>query len=322
MRYLPTYILCIVLAAAVHLDPTGTHLIPVLVGMAIIHGSILLVAAGELSNAKWLKPVKPTLLSFAPWFFLFPLLVKLAPYAWLQHPNRWLDPEFFYLRNVAMLTLIGVIAMVYSRLSLAGKPNARKWAVVYILTFAAVESMVAMDWTMSLDYPWFSTMYTALYMVEAFYAGLVLLGVICFILESRNDSSAGSTVYDGSSLTFGFALFWGGLTFAQYLTIWYGNLPEEVHYFTLRFASTAGVALFTATIVLLFLIPFTALLSHELRKRKGVFLTLALLALTGLFLSRGFQVFPHLHLNFGLLAVQTVAMLGAIGFGLRNGLRE
>lgn len=321
MRLLPLYILCVVLAAAVHLDSTGTHLVPVLLGMALAHGSVLVVASGELSNAKWLKPVKRSLLGFAPLFFLFPLLVKLAPYPWLQHSNRWLDPQFFYLRNVAMLTLLGVVAMIYSRLSLAGKPAARKWAVVYILTFAVVETLVAMDWTMSLDYPWFSTMFPALYMVEAYYAGLVLIAVLCSVLEQRQAGSSGTTVYDGSSLLFGFALFWGGLTFAQYLTIWYGNIPEEVQYFTLRFGHAGGVFLFAGNIVLLFFIPFTTLLSHEARKRARVNLTLACMVLAGLFLSRIFHVFPHLHLNFGFLALETAAMLGVVALMARHGLR-
>ena len=45
---------------------------------------------------------------------------------------------------------------------------------------------------------------------------------------------------------FGFSIFWGGLFFAQYLTIWYGNLPEEVGYFTRRFALPFGEPLFLA----------------------------------------------------------------------------
>lgn len=321
MRLIPLIILCVILVAAVHLDGSGTYIIPVLLGMALAQGSVLVVAAAELSNAKWLTPVKRQLLSFTPLLYLFPFLVRLAPYPWLSHPTRWLRPDFFIVRNVVALGLVAIVASIYARFARAGKPASRKWAVVYILTFVVVQTMVAMDWTMSFDYPWFSTMFPALYMVECFYAGLVLVGIICFVMERRKAGSAGSTVYDGSSLFFGFALFWGGLTFAQYLTIWYGNLPEEVHYFTLRFGLPSGARLFAANILLLFAIPFCTLLVHQARNSTKTYFFLAHLVLLGLFLSRLFHVFPHVELHFGFLAIQTLVMLGIVALVVRHGLR-
>ena len=321
MRLIPLIILCVILVAAIHLDHSGTHIIPVLLGMALAQGSVLVVATAELSNAKWLKPVQRPLLSFTPLLFLFPFLVKLAPYPWLDHPHRWLRPDFFIVRNIVALGLVAIVAAIYAKISLAGKPSGRKWAVAYILTFVVVQTMVAVDWTMSFDYPWFSTMFPALYMVECFYAGLVLLGIICFVMERRQAGSTGSTIYDGSSLLFGFALFWGGLTFAQYLTIWYGNLPEEVHYFTLRFGLPSGTRLFAANILLLFAIPFGTLLVHKARLCNKTYFFLAHLVLLGLFLSRLFHVFPHIELNFGFLAIQTLVMLGIVALVVRQGLR-
>ena len=322
MRLVPLFILSVVLIAAVQLDKSGTHIPPVLLGMALAQGSILVVAAGELSNAKWMKPVKKPLLAFAPWLLLFPFLVKLAPYPWLQHETAYLRADFFLIRNVVGLVLVALVAIIYARLSLAEKPSSRKWAVAYILTFVTVKTMVAVDWTMSFDYPWISTMFPALYMVECFYAGLVLIGIICFVLERRSPGSAGKVTYDGSTLFFGFALFWGGLTFAQYLTIWYANIPEEVHYFTKRFALPSGEAMFAMNIALLFVIPFCTLLVHKARKSPQAYFFLAHLVLLGLLVSRLFHVFPYIQINFGFLALQLAAMLGIVALIVRNGLRE
>jgi hypothetical protein len=321
MRLIPLIILCLVLVAAVHLDQSGTHIIPVLLGMALAQGSVLVVAAAELSNARWLKPVQRPLLAFAPLLFLFPFLVKLGPYRWLEHPNRWLRPDFFIVRNVAALAVVAVVGAIYARISRAGRPSGRKWAVAYILTFVVAQTMVAVDWTMSLDYPWFSTMYPALYLVECFYAGLVLVGIICFARERHRPGSNGTVVYDGASLFFGFALFWGGLTFAQYLTIWYGNIPEEVRYFTLRFGLPSGTRLFAATVALLFAVPFCVLLVHRARQSAPACFFLAHLVLVGLFLSRLFQVFPYINLNPGLLAIQLAAMLGIVALVVRHGVQ-
>jgi hypothetical protein len=218
--------------------------------------------------------------------------------------------------------LAAIAGTLYARASQAGKASARKWAVVYILTFVVVQTMVAVDWTMSFDYPWISTMFPALYMVECFYAGLVLVGIICFARERQAPGTMAKVVYDGSTLFFGFALFWGGLTFAQYLTIWYGNIPEEVHYFTRRFAEPGGVALFATGVILLFVIPFVTLLIHKARKNPRFHFFLALVVIVGLFCARAFHIFIHVSLDYGLLAIQTLAMLGIIAWLVRSSLPE
>ena len=316
----PLLILCAVLVASVHIDASGTHLAQVLLGMALTQGAVLVVAAAELSNAKWIKTVKRPLLALAPLMFVFPLLVRLAPYPWLAHETRWLRGDFFLARNIAGLLLLAVVGNVFRKASLEESVASRKWAVGYILTFVAIKTMVAVDWTMSFDYPWISTMFPVLYMIESVYAGLALVGIICFVHERDNPGSAGSTVYDGASLFFGFALFWGGLFYAQYLTIWYGNIPEEVHYFTRRFALPGGKMFFTLSVLLLFAVPFITLLIHKARHSTQVFFFLVHMVLIGLLLHRVFHVFPYIQLNIGFLVIQSMAMVGAVAFALRRGL--
>jgi hypothetical protein len=320
MKLVPMIILSVVLFGAVYLDKTGTHIAGVLLGLAIAQGAVTVVAAAELSNAKWIQPVKKSLLALVPLLFLFPFLVRLAPYAWLKHENAWLRGDLFVGRNMVVLLVTAVIGWLYSKKTLAEKPSSPRWAVAYILAFVVCQTLVAMDWTMSLDYPWISTMFPVLYMVEAFYAGLALIALICCAMEARKPGSVGGTLYDGATLMFGFGLFWGGLTFAQYLTIWYANIPEEVNYFTLRFAQPAGKFLFAATIMLLFVIPFGLLLIHKLRKSPRGLGYLACLILLGVFVSRLFHMFPHIKLDFGMLAIQTVAMLGCVALLVRGSL--
>jgi hypothetical protein len=326
MKLAPVILCAIVLIAAVALDSTGTYLAPVLLGMALTQGAVLLVAASELSNAKWIAPVKRPLLALTPVLFLFPFLVPFllnrVPYPWLAHPNRWLTQDFFLVRNVVMLVVLAIVANIYRRLTTQGAANSRKWAVIYIFTFVTTKTLVAMDWTMSFDYPWISTMFPALYMIESLYAGIVLVAVLCFVLEQRQPGSVSGILYDGATLFFGFALFWGGLFYAQYLTIWYANLPEEVHYFTLRFHLVGGRAFFYTFIALLFLIPFCTLLIHKARKNPSVMFALAHSVLIGLLLHRVWHILPHVNLNLGLLVVESVAMFGAVAFSMRAALNE
>lgn len=322
MKLVPIIILCAVLVASVHLDTSGSCLPGVLLGMALAQGAVLLVAAATLSNAKWIAPVKRPLLSLAHLLWLFPLLVNLAPYSWRAHETAWLRADLFIIRNVIGLFILAVVGTVFRKVSLANTPSVGKWAVGYILTFVVVKTMVAMDWTMSFDYPWISTMYPAIYMIECMYAGLALTGIICFALERRQAGSAAIAVYDATSLFFGFALFWGGLFYAQYLTIWYGNLPEEVHFFTLRFAAPGGKPFFILTIALLFVVPFVTLLFHKARHSTPVFFFLVHVVLMGLLVHRVFHILPHVNLQLGFLVISTAAMLGAVAFTVRLGLDE
>ena len=320
MKRILLTVLVFVLIGAVHLDRSGTHLPAVLLGMAIVQGAVLLVAAATLTNAKWIAPIQQPLLSLAPLLFLFPFLVQfqhtpylpLPPYPWLGHPTSWLDPNLFAVRNILALLGLAIVGNSFGRVSLANGSSARQWAVVYILTFVVVKTLVAVDWVMSFDYPWVSTMFPAIYMIECLYAGLALAGILCYFRERRQPGSTGDSVYDTASLLFGFGLFWGGLTFAQYLTIWYGNIPEEVHFFTRRFALRGGEQLFAVNVILLFVIPFTVFLIHRIRKSACAVALLALVILAGLMTVRLFHILPHVEFHAGFFILQTLAMLGII----------
>jgi len=314
-------ILCVILLGLVQMDRTGTHLPAVLLGMAIVQGAVLLVAAATLTNANWIAPIQRPLLSLTPLLFLFPFLVQLplgayfplAPYPWIDHPTPWLSPNFFVIRSIVALLALAVVGVRFRRVLQANGSSARQWAVVYILTFVVVKTLVAVDWVMSFDFPWVSTMFPAIYMIECLYAGLAVAGILCFFRERCQPGSTGDSIYDIASLLFGFGLFWGGLTFAQYLTIWYGNIPEEVHFFTRRFALRGGQELFTGSTVLLFLIPFLIFLIHRVRKSPPAVALLAVIILAGLLTARLFHIFPHImQFEAGLFVVQMVAMLGII----------
>ena len=307
MKRLPLLVACAALVVLVQLDKSGTHLLPVLVGMALAMGGVLVVAAAELSNAKWIVPVKRSLLAVAPVLFVFPLLVKVAPYPWLAHENAWLRRDFFVARDVVALLVVAVVGNLFRRASLAESAAKGKWAVAYILTCAAVKTLIAMDWVMSFDYPWVSTMFPVLYMVECFLAGLALLGLICLARRQSDGILA-----DTATLLFGFALFWAGLYFAQYLTIWYGNLPDEVGFYTRRFAIRGGKCLFATNAILLFGLPFTTFLIRRARHNVWVVAAMSLTILAGLLVARLFQVRPYVQLNPSLLLLQLATMLGII----------
>ncbi len=305
-----------------YLDASASKLLTFLLAAALAQGSILLVAAAELSNAQWIAPLRKPLMGMWPLFFI-PCLADpdIALYAWSHQPTAWLNSAGVAFRSHILFIVSFVIAMMFIRAMRKGSERRRAWAVAYIFSFVVSHSVMAVDQVMSFDYPWISTMFPALYMVEALYAGLALAGIICFFL-SRRGACPPATLKDTATLTFGFALFWGGLFFAQYLTIWYANIPEEVHYLQARFHLPWGNALFYGAVVLLFAVPFFSLLANPLRRIAGAVLFFDGVILAGLMAYRTFHLLPHVSFNPLLLVLQLAALAGAVGWMVRTGVGE
>lgn len=300
-----------------YVDASASKVLSFLLAAALAQGSILLVAAAELSNAKWIGPLRNPLMEMWPLFYI-PVLAdpEIALYPWNTHPTAWLNPAGVTFRSHILFFASAILAGLFIRAMRAGSTRRRAWAVAYIFSFVVSHSMMAVDQVMSFDFPWISTMFPALYMVEALYAGLALAGILCYIL-TRRGSCPPVTLKDTATLTFGFALFWGGLFFAQYLTIWYANIPEEVHYLTLRFGLPWGNALFYGSVLLLFAVPFFALLVNPLRRISGAVLAIDGVILAGLLAHRIFQIFPHASIHPLFLVLQLGALAAAAGFLVR-----
>ncbi len=112
-----------------------------------------------------------------------------------------------------------------------------KLAVVLVLLFGMGWVVLAWDHSMSLDYRFFSTMYGW----QVFMGGWVAMLMAWAILARwwRDYLGLGDVItevhlHDIGKLCFAFTVFWGYVTFAQYLVIWYGNVGEETHFFRLR----------------------------------------------------------------------------------------
>lgn len=285
--------------------------------VAIAQGCIALVAAAELSRAKWIEPLKHQLLSAYPviWFLslLFLILgLKLDIYPWAAHPDTWLNQSFFVGRNFALLAISGLVAWGFTRASVRGSQNKSTYAVLYILTFVTCQSLVAFDWVMTLDYPWFSTLFGGYFFVESFYAGIALAGLVGLdALRSANSDDKKilrKSVRDSAVLLFGFALFWAGLFFSQYLVIWYGNIPEETGYLVKRLADPVLGKMAPIILLALFVVPFLGLISERAKFQPKTVRFMSLLVLAGILLERLFFLMPVVPLNAVLVIVEFAAV--------------
>ena len=120
-------------------------------------------------------------------------------------------------------------------------------APAFILVYAAVMSMVAYDFAMSLEPHWFSTIFGAWYFMGGFWGGIAATALIVVLLKRRHADLNGlmgvQQMHDLGKLTFAFCVFWTYIFFAQYIVIWYGKLPWEQAWVVHRTGDVWGTVL-------------------------------------------------------------------------------
>jgi hypothetical protein len=144
--------------------------------------------------------------------------------------------------------------------------------LVLTVTFASV------DWIMSLDPEWFSTIFGLLtvtsYGLSAFAVTIVVLAML-----TRTEPMAGILTprhfHDLGKLLLAFVMLWAYLAFSQFLIIWSGNLPEEIPWYVRRLTGPWG---FVSVLLLVghFALPFMLLLSRDLKRHSGLLAKVAM----------------------------------------------
>jgi hypothetical protein len=310
------------LLALVALSPLpergGSLLLALLFWIAVVEGCIAAVAAGTLVNARWVASVKRELLSARPLLLLLSfLLLLLIPfldsYPWAGSQGIWLRKDFFIGRNLVFLLLAYVTAGRFADPVGANRETKTVRASTYLFVFVTSQSLAAFDLVMSLEYPWYSTLLGGFFFIEALYAGFAVSAVTCLLLHGKpprtDDPEARSDLKDISVLMFGFSLLWAGLFFAQYLTIWYGNIPEEVSFIAKRVSASPLRELSVAVLFLLFFFPFPLLLSTRAKSNPAVVVAVSVSILSGILIERYVFLAPAVRLGGLALALDFLCLL-------------
>ena len=103
-------------------------------------------------------------------------------------------------------------------------------APLYAVLYALIVTLIAFDGIMALQPHWFSNLLGGFYFMGSFLGAHMLLALTMMFGASHlgvTDLVSPKQRHDLGKLCFGFTVFWTYLMWAQYLVIWYGNMPEE-----------------------------------------------------------------------------------------------
>jgi hypothetical protein len=163
--------------------------------------------------------------------------------------------------------------------SIAGQSTLRFRAMssIGLVVYSLTISFAVIDWVMSLQARWISTIYGLLFIAGEALSAFCFCVVIESILGKRKPMSEYLTdteVHDHGKFMLAFVMVWAYFNFSQWLIIWAGNLPEEIPWYVRRMNGGWEVAgLFL--VVFHFAVPFALLLSQRLKRKTRTLVWLA-----------------------------------------------
>jgi hypothetical protein len=301
-------------------------------------GALFLVALEHLVGARWSVPIRrvPERVAGLLWLAAPATLVALFSLPVLFHrwsgaeaaqdpvvsgKAAWLNIPFFSVRVLLCLAAWLVSYAVLVRGSLRQDATrdarfnlrARRFAPAFMVAFAITVTLVAFDWIASIEPAWYSDVFGVYLFAGSFLAGLAAttLAVLRQKGVGRLARITGGHVYNLGALMFAFTVFWGYIGFAQFMLMWYADLPEEVFWYRERtLGSWLGVVL--VLVVARFFVPFFALITADAKSDPVRLRWVAVLMLFGHWVDLYWLVFPSLG---GAVAVSWPEIAFALLFG-------
>ena len=284
-----------------------SYLFSYLFWLGIALGSLAIVMLQYLSGGAWgvvTRRIFESSMSTLPYMALLfvPLLFGLQQlYIWarpevmthdaaLQTKDAYLNVSAFLLRALVYFGLWTSMAYLLVKWSQEQDQHGdtptrirqmRLLSGPGLIVYGLAVTFASVDWLMSLEPHWYSTIFGALTVVgQGLTAFAFTIAVLAVLIPQTSLSAVISPklLRDLGGLLFAFVMLWAYMSFSQYLLIWSGNLPEEVSWYTHRLRGGwrwVGVLL----VVFHFAIPFAFLLSSNVKRNPKILGMVAVLIL-------------------------------------------
>jgi hypothetical protein len=258
-------------------------------------GALALLMLHHLVGGRWgfmIQRVLEAAIQTLPLMALLfiPLLFGLADlYPWaqtevvaadplLQQKAGYLNIPFFVARTAgyfAVWILLGRVLVTWSlqqdrtgdgTLTLRLQKLSGPGLVLYGLTV----SFAVIDWMMSLEPKWYSTIFGMIFMVSFGLAAMALAILATRFLETEKPLAqvvSPDRWHDLGNLLLALVMFWAYLNFSQFLLIWSENFAEEIPWYLHRIGGGwEWIAI--ALILFQFALPFVLLLSRNTKRNS------------------------------------------------------
>ncbi|MEE2658154.1 MAG: hypothetical protein VX733_06590 [Candidatus Latescibacterota bacterium] len=205
----------------------------------------------------------------------------------LEHKAPYLNSTFFIIRYFACFLLWGGMVALLNRWSGQQDESAddtsptRRMQILSgpgIVLFVLLCTIASVDWLMSLEPHWFSTIFSAIYIIgQALmaWAFMVLVAVPLSRQKPLNALLTNERLRDIGTFMLGFVMLWAYTSFSQLLIIWAGNLPEEITWYYTRLQGS-WVYVGYGLIGFHFAVPFLLMVSSRIKARVQVLISVAL----------------------------------------------
>lgn len=297
-----------------------SYLAALLFWTSLTLGSLALLMIQYLTGGAWGLVIRRSLESATR---MLPLLIILfipvvlglpKLYSWaieanvktdalLQHKAPYLNVPFFLVRTGAYFLLWGITIYFLNRWSKdLDRTGDQRFTLRLqqisgpgILMLSLTLTFASVDWLMSLDPHWYSTMYGVTFMVNTLLSAMSFMIVITVFLSKHSplrEVVRPKDLHDLGKLMLAFTMLWAYCTFSQYLLIWSANLSEETPYYLRRMQGGWGYVGF-GLLIFNFVLPFVLMLSSDLKRNARTVWVLALYVFAVRFLDLFWLVAPE-----------------------------
>ena len=284
-------------ALQLRMNPTAffqSYLFAFLFWNGLVVGSLGIMLMHNVTGGNWgvvIKRIVEACSRLLPMMaiLILPIVIGLVGwhqlYIWSQ-PDKidanvhlktaWLNIPFWVGRAIFYFVVWTFVAWRLNRLSAEQDRTAdagiqdrmRKFSAPFLLLFVITATFAYIDWVMSLEPQWFSTMFGALFLIGQVLETFAFAVVLLYRLSPRRPFLGAIKTqhyWDLGNLLLAFTMLWAYLSFSQFLIIWSGNLPQEIPWYIRRFSGGWGViAVFVS--LFHFGLPFLILLMRFVKK--------------------------------------------------------
>ncbi len=245
---------------------------------------VTLVLVHDLSGGDWMETARPVLDAAIA---TMPLasLAGIAAFVGIDSLYPWTHPapglgNVFYLNRGDFFIRYAVYVVLWNLLAAfalwgprAGRqpiaPGLSWISAIGLIVLAFSCSFAAIDWLLSLEPTFWSSIFPYTQCASWFNTGMALVLLIVAVLDGPAASETRKHMVDLAKIMFATTIFWAYVEFMQFLIIWEENLRTEIPWYLKRLDSAWQPAIYVSAI-LGFVVPFFVLLWAPTKRHRGV----------------------------------------------------